>query len=134
MTVALPLCVGLVTAAAACSDDDASKAQDRDANDSAGEVLESAGARGLAEALRVVLVSDNAFEQHPRSVDVLQENVDDLPGKPKVTGIEDDDGDGMDDDGNLQVYVDDEIACVFVSDTGRVDVTGGGCAGPDATA
>jgi hypothetical protein len=126
--VALPLCAGMVAAMAACNDDDASgRHEDRDGNDTAGEVLEGAGARGLGEALRVVLVSDNAFEEHPRDVNVLQENVDDLPGKPKVTGIEDTDGDGMDDDGDVQIYVDDEIACVFVSEAGRVDVTGGGC-------
>jgi hypothetical protein len=126
--VALPMCAGLVVALAGCGDDDGSKRADSDSNDSPGEVLEGAGARALGEALRVVLVSDNAFEEHPRDVEVLQENVDDLPGKPKVTGIDDTDGDGMDDDGNLEIFVDDEIACVFVSADGRVDVTGGGCA------
>lgn len=101
--------------------------EDNTAAEETEDVLESVGARGLAEALRVVLLSDNMPEEQRRDVDVLQENVDDLPGDPEVTGIEDADGDGRDDDGKLQMHVDDEVACVSVADGGRVDVTGGEC-------
>src|SRR5918995_1202879 len=63
-----------------------------------------------------------------RRVDVLLETVDDLPGSPEVTGIEDNDGDGLDDDGRLQAQVDDEVACIAVDDSGDTDVDSGPCA------
>ena len=125
LVVALPLCIGLV--AAACGSDDDSGKGDSSAGDRAKEIAQSAGARAMGEALRVILLADNAFDEHPRDVKVLQENVNDLPGNPKVTGIEDKDGDGRDDDGNLETHVYDEVACVSVSTHGRVDVHGGDC-------
>ena len=69
-------------------------------------MAESAGAGGVAEALRLVLVEDDLGpNQTERDVDVLQESVDDLPGEPEVSGIADDDGDGVDDDGKVEVRV-----------------------------
>jgi hypothetical protein len=124
LIAALPLCIGLV--AAGCSSDDDSAGTSGTPN-RAKQIAESAGARALGEALRVILLADNAFDDHPRDVKVLQENVNDLPGNPKVTGIEDKDGDGKDDDGNLEAHVYDEVACVSVSTHGRVDVHGGHC-------
>ena len=99
-----------------------------DPDQSLGEVAESAGARGVAEALRLVLVEDDLGpDQHERDVDVLQESVDDLPGDPEVTGIVDDDGDGRDDDGKVEVHVSSEVACMSIAMDGDVDVTGGAC-------
>jgi hypothetical protein len=123
-TVALVLGLGLV---AGCSDDDSDAGNDQSTGDRAEELIESAGARGLGEALRLFLLADDAFDEHPREVRVLEENVGDLPGKPEVTGIEDADGDGQDDDGNLETHLNNEVACVSVSNAGRVDVHGGAC-------
>jgi hypothetical protein len=124
--MALGLALVLVTAS--CSDDDSDQTGNDQSNaDRAEQLIESAGARGLAEALRLFLLADDAFDEHPREVRVLQENVDDLPGSPEVSGIEDSDGDGLDDDGNLETHLNDEVACVSVSTGGRVDVHGGAC-------
>jgi hypothetical protein len=99
-----------------------------DPDQSLGEKAESAGARSVAEALRLVLVEDDLGpDQHERDVDVLQESVDDLPGDPEVSGIEDADGDGRDDDGKVDVHVNSEVACMTIAMDGDVDVTGGQC-------
>jgi hypothetical protein len=102
--------------------------KDDDQNSSdAEEVVESAGARALAEAIRVTLVTDGNHDDR-RTVEALEEAVSDIPGSPEITGIEDDDGDGRDDDGNVVIHVDDEVACLSVDDDGQdVDVTGGEC-------
>jgi hypothetical protein len=81
----------------------------------------------VAEALRVVIIADDGPDTDRRKVKVLNESVDDLPGRPEVTGIEDKDGDGLDDDGKVEVHVKSEVACLTVSMAGRVDVTGGAC-------
>lgn len=120
----------LVVGAAACSDDDSSGSNGTrgdDPDDNAGEVAESAAARVVAEALRVVLVEDDGPATDRRKVSVLQESVDDLPGRPDVSGIVDDDGDGLDDDGAVEVHVNSEVACLTVAEDGDVDVTGGAC-------
>jgi hypothetical protein len=102
--------------------------KDDDTNSSdAEEVTESAGARALAEAVRVTLIADGNHDDR-RTVEALEEAVSDIPGSPEVTGIEDGDGDGRDDDGNVVIHVDDETACLSVDDDGKdVDVTGGEC-------
>jgi hypothetical protein len=109
----------------ACSDSN----NDGDADiDEVGEATESAGARSVAEALRLVLVEDDLdADQHVRDIDVLQESVADLPGYPDVQGIADEDGDGKDDDGKVEVLVNDEVACMSIAMDGDVDVTGGEC-------
>jgi hypothetical protein len=118
--VAAGLAAGLFVG---CGDDDTD-----DPDQSLGEVAESAGARGVAEALRLALIEDDLGpDQTERDVDVLQESVDDLPGDPDVTGIVDDDGDGRDDDGKVEVHVNSEVACMSVAIDGDVDVTGGAC-------
>jgi hypothetical protein len=117
--------VALVLVLGACGDDDGAGGNDPD--DDLAEVAESGAARVIAEAIRVTLVEDDGPDTDRRKVEVLQESVDDLPGEPDVTGIEDDDGDGLDDDGNVEVRVNDEVACISVSEQGRVDVTGGSC-------
>lgn len=116
---ALPLVAAI--ALAGCGKDN-----DED-NSRAEEVTESAGARVLAEAIRVTLVADGNHDDR-RTVEALEEAVSDIPGDPEVTGIEDDDGDGRDDDGEVVIHVDDEVACLTVDDDGKdVDVTGGEC-------
>jgi hypothetical protein len=114
----------------ACGDDDDGDGETDidEIDDQAAEVTDSAGARGVAEALRLVLIEDDLDDdQHVRDVDVLQESVDDLPGEPEVLGIADEDGDGKDDDGKVEIRVNDEVACMSVSMDSDVEVTGGGC-------
>lgn len=123
----------LVGGAAACSDDDDSTTQTGgtgqgdDPDDDVGEVAESAAARAVAEIVRLALFEDDGPDTDRRKVAVLQESVDDLPGSPDVSGITDDDGDGLDDDGAVEVRVNDEVACLTVAEDGEVDVTGGAC-------
>ena len=96
--------------------------------DDAEETAESAGARVVAEALRALMITDDLDDdQTRRDVDVIEETIADLPGDPDVIGIEDEDGDGQDDDGNIEVRVDQEIACMSIGTNGDVDVSGGEC-------
>jgi hypothetical protein len=122
--------VGLM-AAGACDDDTRDKAKEavESAKDKAGE----AGARAAAEAFRASLkAQDDDVPGGVRNVDVLREAAKDLPGDPEITGIDDADGDGRDDDGYVQAKVGDESACITLPESGDdIDVSGGACpAGP----
>jgi hypothetical protein len=119
--LAAGLVLVLVGTTAACGDDD-----DRD--EAVERLAESAGARSLAEALRVsLLAQDLGDDQHVDDVAVIRAAVDDLPGDPEVTGISDADGDGRDDDGKVEVRVEDEAACVTVHENGEVGTSGDPC-------
>lgn len=118
--------VGLV-AAGACDDDTRDKAEEtvQSAKEKAGE----AGARATAEAFRASLkAQDDDVPGGVRNVEVLREAAKDLPGDPEITGIDDVNGDGRDDDGHVQAKVGDQKACITVPETGDdVDVAGGAC-------
>jgi hypothetical protein len=121
--------LGLVFALAACDDsnDSVDEAVD-DAREDVEDVVGGAGARAAAEVLRGTLEATNLDANETlRDVAVLQENVDDVPGDPEVSGIEDADGDGKDDDGKVQLAVGDQEACVTVTDNGEVSVAGEAC-------
>jgi hypothetical protein len=60
------------------------------------------------------------------SMSVLSEAARDLPRDPTVTGLTDGNGDGRDDDGKLEIAVDDSHACVIVAGT-DIDVTSARC-------
>ena len=135
--VALPL--GLATLAG-CSDEDrdeiadqaedaAGEAADR-AEDAAGEAAEEvrdAGARVQAEAMRgAINGQDLAPGETVRSVSVLQEAADGLPGEPTVEGIADANNDGFDDDGQVVVRVDQERSCLTLPASGD-DIDVGDC-------
>lgn len=123
VAVAMCLALGLLVG---CGDDEPDDGSG--AGDDVEEVAESAGARAVAEAVRAALVAEDLDEaEHESDVAVLQEAVEDIPGEPDVTGIEDADGDGRDDDGKVEIHVDSEVACLSVQSSGRVDVTGGEC-------
>jgi hypothetical protein len=108
-----------------CGDDEQST---DDPDQSPGEILESTGARGLAEAVRVALVEDDLGpDQHERDVDVIEESIEDLPVDPDVAGIVDDDRDGQDDDGKVELHVNSEAACLSIAMDGDVEVTSGAC-------
>jgi hypothetical protein len=98
--------------------------------DEAQEKAKEAGARTSAEGLRVSLKAQDTDDVTGgvRSVEALREAADDLPGDVDVTGIADRDGDGVDDDGIVEVKVDDEFACVTLPESGDdIDVSGGRC-------
>lgn len=123
--LSVALLAPLVGGLAACGEDGGD-----DPDDSAEEILDSAAARSLTEVLRALLVVDELDEgEHRRDVAVIQETIDDLPEpfEPDVQGLTDADGDGQDDDGKVEVSVDDEIACLSIAEDGSVDVTGGSC-------
>jgi len=98
--------------------------------DEAEEKAKEAGARASAETFRVSVKAQDT-EGDPggvRNVRVLREAADDLPGKANVVGIDDGNGDGIDDDGVVEVKVDDEFACVTLPESGDdIDVSGGRC-------
>ena len=95
---------------------------------SAKKSLNQAGARAAAEAARGVLKSTKLDKgQTVRSVSVLKDATDKVPGSPTVTGITDSNGDGKDDDGKVQFTVGGEHACLTAQDNGNVDVTDGAC-------
>jgi hypothetical protein len=98
--------------------------------DEAEETAERVGARVSAEEFRVFLKAQDTDDNTGgvREIEALREAADDLPGDPDVTGIEDADGDGVDDDGLVELKVDDEYACVTLPESGdEIDVSGGRC-------
>jgi hypothetical protein len=102
---------------------------DEDTRDDVERRVEQAGARVTAEAFRGVLESkDLGDDENLRTVRVLRDSADDLPGSPTVDGIVDGDGDGEDDDGRVEFDVDGEKACVQIeADGDDVEVEGGAC-------
>ena len=123
--------VGLI-AGGACDDDTRDKAKEtvESAKDKVGE----AGARAAAEAYRASLKAHDTDDASGgvRNVEALRVVVKDLPGDPEITGIDDADRDGRDDDGYVQATVGDKNACITLPETGDdIDVSGGACpAGP----
>jgi hypothetical protein len=128
--LALLASVALAALTAGCGDDD-DAGDDDDDNDpeqlieDIEDLAEGAGARGLAEGLRLSLLTED--EEDRRTVSAIRDAADRLPGEPEVAGIEDGDGDQRDDDGTIEVRVEDEAACVSISGDGSVDVTGERC-------
>ena len=115
------LAVGLAfSPLASCSSDTRDKAGDAvdSAKDDAAKAADTVQARTTAEALRASLKgNDTANKEGIRSVKAIQQAAEDLPGDPKVTGIED--GDGLDDDGKVQVTKDGKDACLSLPETGE---------------
>jgi len=98
--------------------------------DEAEETAEQVGARASAETLRASLKAQDTDAETGgvRNVEALQEAADDLPGNVDVVGIGDSNGDGIDDDGFVEIQVDDEFACVTLPESGdEIDVNGGRC-------
>jgi hypothetical protein len=119
----LALCFGaLLVVLAGCSDDD----DDGDVSDTLEDIgseidqeIDEASASGMAEAFVALIENDDrAADAGVRDMTVISENLDDMPGEPEVTGVEDSDGDGLDDDGYLTFVVDDEQQCVELAAEG----------------
>ncbi len=132
----------LLLGASACSDDTNDKVSDAadsvgsDVSDAAGDIREDAedgagavGARTQAEALRASLKgNDTADAEGVRSVAAINEAATDLPGDVEVTGVDDADGDGLDDDGRVQVDQGDQSGCVILPAEGEdTTVENGAC-------
>ena len=86
-------------------------------------------ARVAAEAFAAAVDADeDAAADGATSMSVIEENIDDLPGDPEVSGIEDGDGDGRDDDGLVGFIVDEDESCVELDpDGGEASVLDGPC-------
>lgn len=140
-----PLAIALLAfapLAASCSSDTKDSASDTaeslkdDAQDNAekaGDEIETTGdeaqARAAAEDLRVrIKANDTADSEGPRSVSAINESLNDVAGNPELEGLTDDDGDGLDDDGKVQVNVEDSSACLTLPESGEdTTVEGGAC-------
>jgi hypothetical protein len=123
--------LALAPLTAGCSSDtkDAAKETVESAKDDAAAVADRATARTTAEALRVSLkANDKAKADGMRSVAAIQEAADDLPGDADISGIDDGDGDGLDDDGKVQVTAGDAQSCVELPAEGTdTKVVSGAC-------
>jgi hypothetical protein len=112
----------------ACGDDSSSTAADR-ARDAAGEVDDAVDA-GLARTQAEIFrqrAKDLVRQGEPLdSMSVLQEAARDLPRSPTITGLGDTNGDGRDDDGKLQITIDESHSCVVVAGS-DIDVTSARC-------
>ena len=98
----------------ACGDDSSTADKARDAAGEVDDVVDAGLARGQAELFRQ-RAKDLVRQGEPLdSMSVLQEAARDLPSDPTVTGLADTNGDGKDDDGKLEITVDDSHACVAV--------------------
>jgi hypothetical protein len=129
-----PMAIAILIAvpfAAACSEETQQNA--RDTAESLGEDAEAnaaeASARAAAEELRVrIKANATAATQGPRSMVAIAESSEDIVGDPEVVGATDADGDGLDDDGKVQVNVSGASACVTLPATGDdTTVNGGAC-------
>ena len=115
--------LGATVFVAACDDSDGQNAREQ-VEDAVGD----ATARAAAESMRAALEAEDLNGGETlRSVAVLQENADDVPGDPQVSGITDSDGDGKDDDGKVELKVGDQAACVSVTDQNDVSVDDDAC-------
>jgi hypothetical protein len=127
--------IGLIALAAfgliagvACDDD--TRDDLKDAAEEAKEKAAEGGARVVAEGYRASIKAQDTDDASGgvRNMEALRVAASDLPGDPEVTGIEDADGDGRDDDGYVQVTVEDENACVTLPESGDdIEVSGGAC-------
>lgn len=142
-SLALPLlAVALCFGSVACSDDTKDKAKDTldsakedaketasDVKDNAEEGMGVAQARAAAIALQGGLkANQTARDDGARSVKAINEVADKIPGSPEISGVEDADGDGFDDDGKVQVTVGDYSACLTIEANGTgSDISDGAC-------
>ncbi len=95
--------------------------------DQAGDLASQSAVRVQAETLRgVIKERGDGDAAKYRSISMLSGAVDDLPGDTTVSGLDDRDGDGQDDDGKLELVINGERACVAIEGT-NTTVTSGAC-------
>ena len=123
-------CVAVAAASAlwisACGDDSSTADKARDAAREVDDAVDAGIARGQAEILRQRAKDHVRAGETLDSMSVLQEAARDLPRSPTVTGLGDLNGDGRDDDGRLEIAIDDSYACVVIVGS-DIDVTGARC-------
>lgn len=100
---------------AACGDDS-----------DAGGVADQALARGQAEILRGIIKTRAGDNSSEYTVATLNAAIKDLPGNTTVNGLTDTNNDGKDDDGALEVVVENQRACLKISGT-NTTVSNGSC-------
>jgi hypothetical protein len=122
------LAIALSSAAwvSACGDDSSTADKAREAAGEVDEAVDAGLARGQAEIFRQRAKDLVRQGESLDSMAVLQEAARDLPSDPTVTGLADSNGDGKDDDGKLEITVDDSHACVAVVGS-DISVTGTRC-------
>jgi hypothetical protein len=108
--------------------------EDADRNaEQASDELEIKAAEGqarlAAEDLRArIKANATAATAGPRSMVAITESSTDVTGAPAIVGATDADGDGLDDDGKVQVDIDGASACVTLPANGDdTTVQGGAC-------
>ena len=116
---------------AACSSETTSNAKDtvKSAKEDVAKTADEAAARAAAEALRVSLKGNKTADKEGiRSVKAIDQAAKDLPGDATYTGVTDANGDGLDDDGQVQVTVSQGNACLTLPAQGEnTTVKGGAC-------
>lgn len=96
-------------------------------NDAQGAAA-NAGARASAETFRGLVKNKAAANQSLRTITVLESAKTDIPGNAAVTGITDTTGDGLDDDGYVQVTLEGRSACITLPASGdNTEVKDGAC-------
>ncbi|MGH9033302.1 MAG: hypothetical protein ACRDZV_14360 [Acidimicrobiia bacterium] len=94
------------------------------------EGIDDATARTTAEGFRVAIRAQDTDGDTGgvRNIDALNSAAEDIPGDPDIVGIEDTTGDGIDDDGLVEIRVGDQRACVELPESGNeIDVTDDPC-------
>lgn len=131
LLVAVAAAALLSVMAVACSEDDKNEARETATSlgQEVDERADQSSARFQAEALRGLIKEDDRTpDQGARAVVVIQESVEELPGDPEVAGVADADGDGLDDDGLVEVRSDQQAACLTIPGSGdEIEVSGGAC-------
>ena len=132
----------LVPLATACSEETKQNAKETADNleddaqknaDELGAELDQTGAearaRVAAEDLRArIKANTTTTTLGPRSMVAITESIPAVVGTPEVVGAADADGDGLDDDGKVQVNIDGASACLTLPATGDdTTVEGGAC-------
>lgn len=115
----------LAVVGGACSDDELDSVADEVGNvaSTVADAAQDVSARSVAEAYRAALLADDGADgPDRRRIQVLQETSGDLPGEPEVQGIEDGNGDGLDDDGRVELRVDDQSSCLLIAEDGELNI------------
>ncbi|HUP72023.1 MAG TPA: hypothetical protein VM282_03150 [Acidimicrobiales bacterium] len=122
----LAVAIGSALWLSACGDDGSTADTAREAAGEIDDAVDAGIARGQAEIFRQRAKDLVRQGESLDSMSVLQEAARDLPRSPTVTGLSDTNGDGRDDDGKVQIEVDDSFACVVVTGT-DIDVSSTRC-------
>jgi hypothetical protein len=109
-----------------CGDDSTASDKARDAASELDSAVDAGIARGQAEIFRQRAKDLVRQGESLDSMSVLQEAARDLPRNPTVTGLGDTNGDGRDDDGKVEIAIDDSYSCVVVSGS-DINVSGSRC-------